>query len=130
MEREKRNRADADKSKRKLDGELRISNENLEELNKQRQDAEASLKRKEADVFAVSVRNEEAQSLTAKLQRQIRDNNERLKELEADLESERQARARSERSKNELQYEVDELQEQIEQHNFGTTTQVIFNNFF
>lgn len=125
MEQKKRNCANADKSKRKLDGELRIANENLEELNKQRQDAEAALKRKEADVFVISVRNEETQSLAAKLQRQIRDNNARLKELETDLEVERQAQARSERSKHELQYEIDELQEQIEQNNSGISVQAI-----
>jgi hypothetical protein len=39
-------------------------------MGKQRQDLENSLKRKEADMFSLSVRFEEAQSQAAKVQRQ------------------------------------------------------------
>lgn len=39
-------------------------------MGKQKQDMENSLKRKEADMFALSVRFEEAQSQAAKVQRQ------------------------------------------------------------
>lgn len=124
MEQEKRNRADADKAKRKLEGEIRIAKEDLEEINKQRQDIEAALKRKETYIFEVSVRAEETQNLVAKIQRQIRDNDARLKELETDLELERQARVRSEHLKDELQYEIDDLQEQMDQNNNGISLQV------
>jgi hypothetical protein len=39
-------------------------------MGKQRQDMENSLKRKEADMFSLSVRFEETQSQAAKVQRQ------------------------------------------------------------
>lgn len=59
-----------EKARRKLEGEVRIAHENMDELGKQRADAESSLKRKEADLFALSVRFEESQAQGAKLQRQ------------------------------------------------------------
>ena len=62
MERERRVRADAEKTKRKIEGELRIASETIQEISKQRQDAENSLKRKEADLYAISVRLEDSQS--------------------------------------------------------------------
>lgn len=51
----------------------------------------------------------------------------RCKELEAELEAERQARARSERSKNDSQYESDELQERLDQHAAATQAQMEAN---
>ncbi len=45
LEREKRSRQDTEKVKRKLEGELKISQENIDELVKQKQDLEGSLKR-------------------------------------------------------------------------------------
>uniref|UniRef100_A0A914L0P7 Myosin heavy chain n=1 Tax=Meloidogyne incognita TaxID=6306 RepID=A0A914L0P7_MELIC len=127
MDREKRNRAEADKARRKMEGEARIARENLEEIGKQRQDMEASLKRKEADMFALSVRFEEAQSQAAKVQSQAKELDARCKELESELENERQARARSERSKNDSQYEADELQERLDQHTMATQAQAEAN---
>lgn len=117
-------RAEADKAKRKLDGELRIAKENLEELIKQRQDSDSSLKRKEAELFALTVRFESAQSTGSKSVRLVQDHNGRAKALETELENVRQARERSERSKNELQLEADELQDQLDQHNTAVAAQV------
>lgn len=45
LEREKRARQDLDKAKRKVEGELKISQENLEELLKQKHDLENNLKK-------------------------------------------------------------------------------------
>lgn len=61
------------------------------------------MKRKESDFYAFSVRLEDAQTQVAKLQRQMKDNEARIAELEAEVENERQARSRSERAKSELQ---------------------------
>lgn len=51
----------------------------------------------------------------------------RCKELESELENERQARARSERSRNDSQYEADELQERLDQHTLATQAQTELN---
>lgn len=44
LEREKRSRAEMDKAKRKTEGELRIAQENIEEVNKQKADLENNIK--------------------------------------------------------------------------------------
>jgi myosin heavy chain 6/7 len=51
----------------------------------------------------------------------------RCKEIEAELEAERQARSRSERSKNDSQYEADELQDRLDQHAQATQAQLEAN---
>lgn len=45
LEREKRVRGDLEKNKRKLEGDVKVAQENIEELNKQRQDLEAHLRK-------------------------------------------------------------------------------------
>jgi peptidoglycan hydrolase CwlO-like protein len=62
-----------------LEGELRIAQENLDELSKQRQDAENSLRRKEADLYSISVKLEDSQTNAAKLQRLMKENEARIK---------------------------------------------------
>jgi myosin protein heavy chain len=79
LERERHVRADTEKAKRKLEGELRIAQENLDELSKQRQDAENSLRRKESELYSINVKLEDAQSQAAKLQRLMKENEARIK---------------------------------------------------
>lgn len=50
--------------------------------------------RKEAELHQLSTRLEEEQSLVAKLQRQIKELQARIAELEEELENERQSRAK------------------------------------
>lgn len=45
LDKEKRNRADADKARRKAEGELKIAQETLDELSKQKADIENALRR-------------------------------------------------------------------------------------
>lgn len=50
LEREKRARNDTDKQKRKVEGELKIAQENIDEVNKQKTDIENNLRKKEAEL--------------------------------------------------------------------------------
>lgn len=45
LEREKRQRQEIEKSKRKIEGELKLAQENIDELNKQKHDLENNIKR-------------------------------------------------------------------------------------
>jgi archaellum component FlaC len=62
-----------EKSKRKTEGELKVAQENIDEMNKQKNDIENNLKKKEAELHSISSRLEEEQSLVGKLQRQIKE---------------------------------------------------------
>lgn len=45
MDREKRSRQDLEKSKRKVEGELKVAQENIDEMTKQKHDVEQNLKK-------------------------------------------------------------------------------------
>jgi len=45
LEREKRLRQDTEKAKRKTEGDLKVAQENIEELNKQKHDVENNLRK-------------------------------------------------------------------------------------
>lgn len=45
LEREKRMKNDVEKAKRKVEGELKVAQESIEELNRQRHDLEQSVKK-------------------------------------------------------------------------------------
>lgn len=45
LEREKRGKGDIDKGKRKTESDLKVANETIDELNKQKHDSETALKR-------------------------------------------------------------------------------------
>jgi hypothetical protein len=75
LEREKKARADLDKSKRKLEGDLKSAQGSLEELERIRKDLEDGFKKKDAELKAVSSKVEEEQSQSANL-------NKKLKELQ------------------------------------------------
>jgi len=45
LEREKRTRQDVEKAKRKVEGEVKVAQENIDELNKQKHDVENNLRR-------------------------------------------------------------------------------------
>jgi len=112
MEREKRGKSDTDKGKRKIEGDLKVANETIDELNKQKHDVEAALKRsyqkftyfsnlqtnlffrKEQELHSMASKLEDEQSLVSKLQKQIKELQSRIQELEEELESERQARSK------------------------------------
>jgi predicted nucleic acid-binding Zn-ribbon protein len=64
-----------------VEGEVRIARENLDELEKQLKDGEVSLKRKESDLYALSVRCEETLSQSNKSQRQAQALEARCKEV-------------------------------------------------
>ena len=94
MEREKRMKNDIEKGKRKVEGELKVAQEAIEELNRQRHDLEQNVKkyggnrenqcwiimdwpkfsfRKDAEIAALTGRLEDEQNLIHKLQRQIKE---------------------------------------------------------
>lgn len=64
-----------------MEGEVRMAREALDELDKHLKDGEQSMKRKEADMYALSVRCEEAQSQMSKIQRQAHEFEARCHEV-------------------------------------------------
>lgn len=75
-------------------------------------------------MFTLTARFDNTQNTGLKSIRLVQEHNNRVKELETELENIRQAREKSERNKNELQLEADELQDQLDQQNATVAEQV------
>merc|ERR1711963_1231455 len=93
LEREKRARADIDKNRRKVEGELKVTQETVSDLERVKKESENTIARKEKDLSALSSKLDDEQSLVAKTQKAIKEVQGRVEELEEELEVERQGEA-------------------------------------
>merc|ERR1711937_1088862 len=127
LEKEKRGRAQVEKERRKVEGELKVAREDLADLERQKRELEATLDRKDKDAAALMSKLEDAQSLVAKVQKSIKENQARVEELESELEAERQARAKAERQRSDLARELENLGERLTEASGATTAQIELN---
>merc|ERR1711937_250176 len=127
LEKEKRGRAQVEKERRKVGGELKVAQEDLADLERQKRELEATLDRKDKDAAALMSKLEDAQSLVAKVQKSIKENQARVEELESELEAERQARAKAERQRSDLAREFENMGERLNEASGATAAQVELN---
>ncbi len=83
--------------------------------------------RKEAELHSVSSKLEDEQSLVAKLQKQIKELQARVNEVEEELEAERQGHSKADRTRSELQRELEELHERLDEQGGATAAQIEMN---
>ncbi|VDP02065.1 unnamed protein product [Schistosoma curassoni] len=102
LAREQKIRGDVEKSKRKLEGDLKATQETVDDLERVKRDLEEQLRRKEAEISGLSGKFEDEQGLVAQLQRKIKELQTRIQELEEDLEAERAARSKAEKSRQQV----------------------------
>merc|ERR1712037_402560 len=117
LDREKRSRADTEKTRRKVEGELKVTQETVSDLQQQKEEHESTILRKEKDLTALSSKLDEEQGHVAKLQ----------KLLEEELEAERQARAKAERQRSDLARELESLGERLDEAGGATGAQIELN---
>ncbi|XP_069785580.1 myosin-6-like isoform X4 [Narcine bancroftii] len=87
-------RTDLERGRRKLEGDLKMTIDSLNEMEKLKVDLEEVIKKKELEINTVSTKLEDEQSLTAALQRKIKEYQARVEELEEELDAERTMRAK------------------------------------
>lgn len=127
LEREKKLRNDVEKSKRKLEGDLKLSQEAVADLERNQKELESTLHRKDKEYSAQANKLEEEQATYMKFQRQIREQQARLDELESEVEHERQARAKAEKGKTNLAKELSDLGDRLDEAGGATAAQVELN---
>merc|ERR1712241_1503429 len=127
LDREKRSRADTEKARRKVEGELKVQQECVSDLQQQKDEHENTILRKEKDLTGLSVKLDEEQANVAKLQKAIKELQSRVEELEEELEAERQARAKAERQRSDLARELESLGERLNEAGGATHAQVELN---
>merc|ERR1719187_642795 len=127
LDREKRGRADVDKARRKVEGDLKIAQESVAELERMKKELEATLARKDKDQGSLRAKLEDEQSLVSKVQKQIKELQARVEEMEEELEAERQARSKAERQRSDLARELEELGERLTEAGGATSAQIELN---
>ena len=101
-QKEKRSRAIIEKDRRKIEGELKICQETVAELERSKKELEAAIMRKESEIGGLAYKLDDEQSLVGKTQKSIKELQGRIEEMEEELEAERQARSKAERQRSDL----------------------------
>merc|ERR1719431_540582 len=124
---EKKARAEADKVRRKAEGNLKIAQSNVAELERSKKELEIIISKKEAEATILLSKLDDEQSLVGKVQKTIKDFQGRVEELEEELEAERQSRAKAERQRSDLAREVESLGERLLEAGGATAAQMELN---
>ncbi|XP_006500110.1 myosin-7B isoform X2 [Mus musculus] len=115
LEQEKKLRMDTERAKRKLEGDLKLTQETVTDTTQDKQQLEEKLKKKDSELSQLNLRVEDEQLVGVQLQKKIKELQARAEELEEELEAERAARARVEKQRAEAARELEELSERLEE---------------
>lgn len=125
LEQEKKQRMELERIKRKLEGDIRLTQETVMDLENDKQRLEEKIKKQEFEFSQVSTRLEDEQALVLQLQKKIKELHARVEEVEEELETERTLRAKIEKQKADLTKELEELSERLEEAGGATIAQVL-----
>merc|ERR1719315_157311 len=127
LEREKKVKGDVEKAKRKIEGDLKLTQEAVSDLERVRAELNQSVARKEKEYSALSAKIEDESSLGGKYGKQIKELQARLEELDEELNIERGARAKAEKSRTLLKKDIEDIATRLEEAGSSTATQVELN---
>ena len=126
-DREKKQKGDIEKLKRQMEGNLKLTQEILTDLKRNKIEMGQVLQRKEKENRSLNGRVEDEQTLGGKLNTQIKELQAWLEELDEKLEAERQSRARADQGRGTLRRELDELNGKLAKTGSNTTAQIAPN---
>merc|ERR1719450_257921 len=116
-----------DKLKRQVEGNLKLTQETISDLERHKIETGQVLQRKEKENSSLNGKIEDEHTLGGKLNTQIKELQARLEELDEELEAERQSRARADKGRGTLRRELDELNEKLEETGSNTAAQIALN---
>merc|ERR1712106_1079076 len=123
----KKSRADLEKAKRKVEGELKIAQDNVADFERSKRELESVIAVKEKNNLTLQGKLDDEQGLVAKEQKNIKELQGRVENLEEELEAERQSRAKAERQRSDMAREIDQLGERLDEAGGATVAQVELN---
>merc|ERR1712241_983159 len=82
LEREKKAKADVEKLKRKIEGDLKLTQETISDLDRVKAELSQSVQRKEKESAAIAAKIEDEATLGSKYNKQIKELQARLEELD------------------------------------------------
>merc|ERR1711899_505188 len=127
LEREKKSKGDVEKIKRKVEGDLKLTQEAVADLERIKSELAQTVQRKEKELSSMSAKIEDEQTLGGKYSRQIKELQGRLEELDEELAIERQNRAKAEKNRSLLSRDIEDLGQKLEDAGNNTATQIELN---
>jgi len=127
LEREKKAKGDVEKLKRKVEGDLKLTQEAVSDLERVKSELNQTVQRKEKETASMSAKIDDEQTLGSKYNRQVKELQSRLEELDEELVVERQNRAKAEKNRSTLSRDIGDLAEKLEDAGNNTATQIELN---
>eukprot|EP00092_Neocalanus_flemingeri_P027869 GFUD01030253.1.p1 GENE.GFUD01030253.1~~GFUD01030253.1.p1 ORF type:complete len:1937 (+),score=535.41 GFUD01030253.1:453-5813(+) len=127
LEREKKVRNDVEKTKRKIEGDLKLVQEAVGDLERVKTELNQGVARKEKEYQALAAKIEDEGSLGNKYQKQIKELQARLEEVDEELQIERSNRSKAEKSRSILKKDIEDIAARLEEAGANTSTQVELN---
>merc|ERR1712130_218238 len=127
LEREKKSKGDVEKMKRKIEGDLKLTQEAVGDLDRIKADLAAALQRKEKELMSMSAKIEDEGTLGSKYNKQVKELQSRIEELDEELHIERQNRAKAEKNRTTLSRDIQDLGGRLEEAGSNTSTQIELN---
>merc|ERR1712051_464953 len=127
LEREKKAKGDVEKLKRKVEGDLKLTQEAVSDLERVKRELNQTVQRKEKETASMSAKIDDEQTLGSKYNRQVKELQSRLEELDEELVVERQNRAKAEKNRSTLSRDIGDLAEKLEDSGNNTATQIELN---
>merc|ERR1711937_638813 len=126
-EREKKVKGDVDKSKKKVEGDLKLTQEALSDLERVKSDLGAGVARKEKEGSALSAKIDDEATLGSKYAKQIKELQARIEELDEELAIEKGNRSQAEKGRTMLKKDIEDVGSRLDEAGSNTATQVELN---
>merc|ERR1712062_489367 len=118
---------DVEKLKRKVEGDLKLTQEACSDLDRVKNELNQTVQRKEKEIASMTAKIEDEGTLGSKYSRQIKELQGRLEELDEELVIERSNRAKAEKNRSLLSRDIEDLGQRLEDAGNNTATQIELN---
>merc|ERR1712121_183365 len=120
-------KGDVEKAKRKVEGDLKLTQEAVSDLERVKAELTGAVARKEKEGSALGAKIDDEATLASKYNKQAKELMARLEELDEELNIERGARAKAEKSRTMLKKDIEDVASRLEAAGSNTATQVELN---
>merc|ERR1719471_2566485 len=127
LEREKKTKGDAEKMKRKIEGDLKLTQEAVSDLERIISELGQTVQRKEKEIASIGAKIEDEQTLGSKYSKQVKELQVRVDELDEEINVERGNRAKAEKNRGLLSRDLEDIGTRLEQAGSNTALQVELN---
>ncbi|KAK4317165.1 hypothetical protein Pmani_011728 [Petrolisthes manimaculis] len=124
---EKQRRGESDKVRRRVEGDLKLTQETMIELERSRKDLETTIQRKDKEVAELARKLDGEQGNVAKFKKSVKELEAHIQGLEHELQHEHEVRVRLETNKGKLMHELCETGERLEEAGGATAAQIELN---